>query len=177
MKQSIRFSAGPWARPRCSRAGLGCSHESRPAQAARRDELADVRVQRAPAGTPPAPPSRARSSRPCPRARSAGPSTGGADAHAARRAAGSARDGSSRRPPAAGESERQLCDALAGDAKLHVEDVQHGVAIVAVPRKGHDLSAIRDDAHRMESAMRRAAPRRAPAPRAAASSRSPACPA
>ncbi len=70
-------------------------------------------------------------------------------------------------PPAAeagGESERALCDAFAGDAKLHVEDVQHGVAIVAVPRKGHDVSIIRDDTHRLETALRRGGPATGPGP-------------
>jgi hypothetical protein len=56
-------------------------------------------------------------------------------------------------PPAspAGENERQLCDALASGAKLHVEDVQNGAAIVAVPKAGHDIASVRGDAHRIES--------------------------
>ena len=71
-------------------------------------------------------------------------------------------------PSAAGgnENERQLCDALAGDAKLHVEDVQHGVAIVAVPRTGHDLSTLRDDSHRIESTIRQHGPETGPGPEA-----------
>jgi hypothetical protein len=57
-------------------------------------------------------------------------------------------------PQAAGApSERALCDALSGVAKLHVEDVQHGVVIVAVPRTGTHLSTLRDDARRIEGAI------------------------
>jgi hypothetical protein len=56
--------------------------------------------------------------------------------------------------PAATENERQLCNALASGAKLHVEDVQNGAAIVAIPRAGHDVSTIRDDAHRIESTLK-----------------------
>jgi hypothetical protein len=52
-----------------------------------------------------------------------------------------------------GETEHMLCDALANDAKLRVEDVKNGAVIVAVPRTGHDISAIRDDAHRLETSM------------------------
>ncbi len=58
----------------------------------------------------------------------------------------------------AGENERQVCDALASSAKLHVEDVQNGAAIVAVPKAGHDLSAVRDDAHRIESTVKQHPP-------------------
>src|SRR5262249_14000549 len=66
--------------------------------------------------------------------------------------------------PTAGESERQLCDALASGAKLHVEDVQNGVAIVAVPRTGHDLSSVRDDARRVEDMMKKHTVASAPGP-------------
>jgi hypothetical protein len=55
-----------------------------------------------------------------------------------------------------------MCDSLAADAKIHVEDVQHGVAIVVVPRKGHDISAIRDDAHHIEGVMHRGGPATGP---------------
>jgi hypothetical protein len=54
-------------------------------------------------------------------------------------------------PPA--EHERQLCDALSGHAKLHVEDVHNGVAIVATPKNGQNLSTVRDDAQRISTAL------------------------
>ena len=50
-----------------------------------------------------------------------------------------------------GESERQLCDTLAASAKLRVEDVQNGAAIVLTPKGGHDISSIRDEAHRADT--------------------------
>jgi hypothetical protein len=52
--------------------------------------------------------------------------------------------------PMAGQSEREMCDTLASGAKLHVEDVQNGVAIVATPRAGSNLATVRDDAQRIE---------------------------
>jgi hypothetical protein len=57
-------------------------------------------------------------------------------------------------PAASGANEHQLCDALASGAKLHVEDVQNGVTIIAVPRAGHDLANVHDDAQRIASALR-----------------------
>ncbi|MFT3775602.1 MAG: hypothetical protein QM820_60415 [Minicystis sp.] len=51
-------------------------------------------------------------------------------------------------------NERALCDALAAGARLRAEDVQNGVAIVAVPKGGTQLSSVRDDARRLESAIR-----------------------
>ena len=58
--------------------------------------------------------------------------------------------------PRAG-TEKALCEGLAGVAKLHVEDVQNGVAIVAVPKPGTSLAAVRDDARRLESSIHGAA--------------------
>ncbi len=52
--------------------------------------------------------------------------------------------------PMAGQSEREMCDTLASGAKLHVEDVQNGVAIVAAPRAGSNLATVRDDAQRID---------------------------
>jgi len=59
-------------------------------------------------------------------------------------------------PPvvASGPNERQQCAALESTARLHVEDVRNGVAIVAIPKAGHALSTVRDDAHRIESTLR-----------------------
>jgi hypothetical protein len=63
-------------------------------------------------------------------------------------------------PPPAGEptataggNEREMCDSLATAAKLHVEDVQHGVAIVMVPRQGTTLSNLSDDAHKVQQSI------------------------
>ena len=52
------------------------------------------------------------------------------------------------------ENDRQMCDALAGAAILHVEDVQNGAAIVIAPKPGHDLASVRDEARRVETTMR-----------------------
>jgi hypothetical protein len=40
---------------------------------------------------------------------------------------------------------------LSTSAKLKVEDVQNGVAIVMTPKHGHELGALRDEAHRMDT--------------------------
>jgi len=62
--------------------------------------------------------------------------------------------------PAPGETgapaanERALCEALAKSARLRVEDVQGGVAIVATPRAGTDLSTVREEAQRLENSIR-----------------------
>lgn len=50
--------------------------------------------------------------------------------------------------------EQALCASIASTAKLHVEDVQNGVAIVAAPKGGTNLSTVRDDIRRLEGAMR-----------------------
>jgi len=55
--------------------------------------------------------------------------------------------------PRAGTGDAALCDGLASAAKLHVEDVQNGLAIVAVPKAGTSLAAVRDDARRLESSI------------------------
>jgi hypothetical protein len=57
-------------------------------------------------------------------------------------------------PAATAPNERQLCDALSGHAKLHVEDVKDGVAIVATPKAGHHLGTVRDDAHHIGTALK-----------------------
>jgi hypothetical protein len=51
-------------------------------------------------------------------------------------------------------SEKAACDALVNSAKLHVEDVQNGIAIVASPKGGTSLSTVREDARRLEAAIR-----------------------
>src|SRR5262249_38790577 len=56
-------------------------------------------------------------------------------------------------PAPSGMSERDLCDALTRDTIMRVEDVNGGVAIVLMPKAGIDLTAVRDDAHRVERAM------------------------
>ncbi|APR85515.1 Hypothetical protein A7982_10864 [Minicystis rosea] len=55
-------------------------------------------------------------------------------------------------------NERALCDALATGARLRVEDVQNGVAIVAQPKAGTNLSTVREDARRLENAIHANAP-------------------
>ncbi len=50
-------------------------------------------------------------------------------------------------------SERTLCDALMRHARLHIEDVQGGVAIVAKPRASADLSRVREDMEQIDRRM------------------------
>jgi len=57
----------------------------------------------------------------------------------------------------AGENEKMLCNDISTSAKLRVEDVQNGVAIVLVPRAGKDLATVKDEARRLEGTMRNAA--------------------
>ena len=59
--------------------------------------------------------------------------------------------------PGAATSEKAICDALAQSAKLRVEDVQHGVAIVATPKSGSNMSTVRDDARRLSAAIQQGA--------------------
>jgi hypothetical protein len=47
-------------------------------------------------------------------------------------------------------SERELCDTLTREAKLHVEDVQGGVLLHATLRPSGDLSLLRDRARQLE---------------------------
>jgi hypothetical protein len=54
--------------------------------------------------------------------------------------------------------EKAVCEGIADVAKLHVEDVQNGVAIVAVPKPGASLAAVRDDAQRLQGAIHGAGP-------------------
>jgi hypothetical protein len=156
MKRSIKVLGWTLGSAALITAGLGCSHEGRPAQPPTGTSSppfeSNVPTPGTPApssGTakeqPPAPPEQENA--PLPPSGSAGPATPAPEMGAPPGAPA---------PGAAGgnESEHHLCDALANDAKLHVEDVQHGAAIVAVPRTGHDISAIRDDSHRIESTLR-----------------------
>ena len=57
-------------------------------------------------------------------------------------------------PPHAGSTnDKALCEGLASSAKLRVEDVQNGIAIVAVPKQGSNLASVRDGARRLESSI------------------------
>lgn len=53
-----------------------------------------------------------------------------------------------------GVNERALCESLASEGRMRVEDAQNGVAIVITPKAGNQLSTIRDDARRLESSIR-----------------------
>jgi len=57
---------------------------------------------------------------------------------------------------AGGQSERQMCDTLNTAAKIHVEDVKNGVAIVLAPKAGHNIGSVRDQAQQLQGAMHRA---------------------
>lgn len=58
---------------------------------------------------------------------------------------------------APGINERALCESLASEGRMRVEDAQNGVAIVITPKAGNALSTVRDDARRLESAIRQSA--------------------
>jgi hypothetical protein len=70
--------------------------------------------------------------------------------------------GQQQQPPSAGQepgttvgvNERALCESLATEGRMRVEDAQNGVAVVITPKAGNQLSTIRDDARRLESAIR-----------------------
>jgi hypothetical protein len=49
-----------------------------------------------------------------------------------------------------------MCITLAKEAKLKVEDVRNGVAIVMTPKAGKELSIVRDDARKLELAIHQA---------------------
>lgn len=58
----------------------------------------------------------------------------------------------------AGINEREACEVLTSDATLHMENIEGGVAIVARPRRGVDLSKLRQDMHKVEHGIEQGAP-------------------
>ena len=60
--------------------------------------------------------------------------------------------------PPAGVNEREACDKLTRDATLHIETIEGGVAIVARPRRGVDLSTLRSLARDIERGVERGTP-------------------
>jgi len=60
--------------------------------------------------------------------------------------------------PPAGVNERETCTVLTNDATLHIESIEGGVAIVARPRRGVDLSKLRQDMHKVEHGIEQGAP-------------------
>ena len=159
MKRSIKVLGWTLGSAALLTAGLGCSRESRPAQAPTGTSSPPFESNVPTPGTPAPPPGHAGEQPPPPPGQenaplppppgNAGPATPPPPPPEMGAPHGPEQPGAT----GGNESEHQLCDALANDAKLHVEDVQHGVAIVAVPRTGHDISAIRDDSHRIESGI------------------------
>ena len=175
MKRSVKVLAWTLGPAALLTAGLGCSRESPPPQPPVGTSSPTFESNVPTPGTPPAPPAAGQEQPPLPPDHEAPqpPPPGGAQATPpppaetwAPRPRAAPRPTEQPSTMGAGESERQLCDALAGDAKLHVEDVQQGVAIVAVPRTGHDLSTVRDDSHRIESVMHQHGPATGPGPEA-----------
>ena len=61
--------------------------------------------------------------------------------------------------PAMTMSEREACDALKRDSRINVEDVQGGVAIVMRPKRGAELSGVRENARMIERHMSQGGPR------------------
>jgi hypothetical protein len=145
--------------------GVGCSRASRPAQAPPAGTTSptfESNVPPTPAPPPPPGPEMAAPAPPPPAAAPPPPPEMGAPTQPS----------TPPEPPmgatgaaGGGENERQMCDALAGAAVLHVEDVQNGAAIVMAPKTGHDLASVRDEARRIETTMRqRGTVETAPAP-------------
>jgi hypothetical protein len=130
--------------------GVGCSHEESPAQTPPTGTTSPTFESNVPPTPAPQPPSGPAVQPPPPPA----PPPAAAPPEEPKR-------GATETPaPATAPtqpSERSLCDALAAAALLTTEDVQNGVAIVAVPRRGQDLGTVRDHAKRMEGAMHRSA--------------------
>jgi hypothetical protein len=52
-------------------------------------------------------------------------------------------------PEAARPSERSVCETLSSGADLHVEDVQGGVSVLALPKGDTNLAELLDDARRL----------------------------
>jgi hypothetical protein len=136
--------------------GLGCSRENRPAATPATGESSPTFESNVPSSSPtpgttppPAPP-------PPPGVGEPGPETAPPSAPPSGEPNAPSAPGAMEQPT--GENERKLCDALASGAILHVEDVQNGVAIVAIPKRGHDIGAVRDDAQRLQIGLLRRSP-------------------
>jgi hypothetical protein len=133
---------------------VGCSHESRPAETPAVGTSSppfESNVPPAPPGTPGADKGTTITPEPTP----GQPAQPGKEAQPGQPDAYTA-PGAIAPPSQAGttgDSEHMLCNTLATEAKLRVEDVQNGVAIVFTPKAGHDLSAVRDDAHQIETSI------------------------
>lgn len=141
--------------------GVGCSRESRPAQAPPTGTTSPTFESNVP--TPPAPPPGHEQPAPAPHPEMGAPAPlpppGAAPPPPPSGELSAPAPGTPSEPPAtaAAESERQVCDSLASVAILRVEDVKNGAAIVIVPKRGHDLASVRDDARRVETTMRQSA--------------------
>jgi hypothetical protein len=134
--------------------GVGCSHDNRPAQAPATGTSSPPFESNVPPSPAPAPP-------PPPNAPEPGMETP-PPPHAAM-----PNEPNAPPPPpgapggmeqAAGDNEKQLCDALATSANVHAEDAQNGATIVAIPKRGHDIATVRDDARRLQTSLSRRAP-------------------
>jgi hypothetical protein len=142
--------------------GAGCSHESRPTQtptAGTTSPTFESNVPPSPAPAAPQPPGSdmGTMNQPTPGGTSGqiGQAPSGTQGEPAAPSGGTRWQQEQPSTTAGGgENERQLCDAVANGAKLHVEDVQNGVSIVIVPKAGHDLATVRDNARRLETSMR-----------------------
>lgn len=55
--------------------------------------------------------------------------------------------------PAEAMTEQQLCEQLAQDSTISVQDIDNGVRIILRPKTGRDLAAIREAAQRIEQRM------------------------
>jgi hypothetical protein len=144
---------------------VGCARRGREAQAPEQGPASPTFESNVPSGAPTSPTPGANPEQPLPTPGqeqatpppAPGPGAGAAPGPGAGPSAPAAPPPGPEQPSpaaAAGESERQLCETLSGTAKLHVEDVKGGVAIVISPKPGQDLATLRDEAHRMQTMIR-----------------------
>jgi hypothetical protein len=161
MKRSITWFGVTLGSAALIALGSGCSRESRPAQAPRMGTSSPTFESNVPKSPPPGP--GYEPAPPMPPGQPTPPPSSTFQPETGEPGPQGAPEPPSPQPPMpTGENERQMCDDLAVGAALHVEDVQHGVTIVAIPKVGSSLSNVRDDAQRIETTMRQHAAGAAP---------------
>jgi len=148
--------------------GVGCSHQEKPTQTPTNAGATSppfessvppgTAGQAQPPGAPPEPgmpPGHGAEPVPNPAPLGAPPPMVPGEPGAAPPPAGMPEQPGAQAPGAQGPNERQLCDTLSSNAKIHVEDVKNGVAIVLQPKAGHNIGAVRDQAQQLQGAMHR----------------------
>jgi hypothetical protein len=154
MKRSLKFMAWTTGAVSLLAAGLGCSHETPPAQTpapeGKTSPPFESNVGPGQAAPPPAPemgtPSTPPPAEP-PKAEMQPP--------------GISAPPPSPAPMAGADDEHELCNTLSNAAHLKVTDVQNGVTIVMTPKGNTDLPTLHEDARRIDDAIHAAPGREA----------------